>query len=105
MNAARGRSKFSGAAIGAGQLLLGIVALSVWEWLVRAGMISSFFFSRPTDIAKRVWQWISTGSILPHLAVTLEEALLSFVIGVVAGVGCGFLLARVPVLAALLEPY
>ena len=87
------------------QVLLGVLVLAAWQWLVSARVLDPFFFSRPTDVAIRVWQWVSTGSIWPHLVVTLEEALLSFVIGVTLGVGSGFLLARVPVLAALLDPY
>ena len=87
------------------QVLLGVLVLAAWQWLVSARVLDPFFFSRPTDVTIRVWQWMSTGSIWPHLVVTLEEALLSFVIGVTLGVGCGFLLARVPLLAALLDPY
>ena len=87
------------------QVLLGVLILAAWQWLVSARVLDPFFFSRPTDVTIRVWQWMSTGSIWPHLVVTLEEALLSFIIGVTLGVSSGFLLARVPVLAALLDPY
>lgn len=89
----------------ASQILLGIAALSLWQWLVSVKVLDPFFFSRPTDVASRVWQWVSTGSIWPHLSVTLQEAALSFLIGVLLGVGGGFLLARVSWLAALLDPY
>jgi len=87
------------------QLALGALFLVVWQTLVNAGKLDKFFFSRPSDVAARVWQWISSGSIWGHLAVTLTEAVLSFVIGVFLGVLLGFLLARVPLLAALLDPY
>src|SRR4051794_20394747 len=87
------------------QLLLGITIMGCWEILAGAGILDKFFFSRPSDIIGRVWQWVATGSIWGHLAVTLEEALLSFVIGVGAGIVFGFLLARVHFLADLLNPY
>jgi NitT/TauT family transport system permease protein len=87
------------------QILLGAAMLSSWQLLVGAGVVDGFFFSRPSDIAGRVWDWLSTGSIWSHLAVTVTEAVLSFGIGVALGVCLGFLLARVHWLGALLDPY
>jgi NitT/TauT family transport system permease protein len=87
------------------QILLGAAFLGAWEWGSAAGLLDKFFFSRPSDVVARVWQWIATGSIWTHLAVTLTEALLSFAIGVFSGILFGFLLARVPFLAALFDPY
>src|SRR5687768_11045526 len=87
------------------QVLLGVFALVLWQVLVSVRVLDPFFFSRPSDVFARVWEWTITGSIWTHLFVTLEEAFLSFVIGVAAGVSMGFLLARVPLLAMLLDPY
>jgi len=87
------------------QILLGAVLLLSWEGAAAAGLLDRFFFSRPSEILIRVWQWSSSGEIWEHLAVTFTEALLSFAIGAFLGVLFGFLLARVPLLAALLDPY
>lgn len=87
------------------QILLGAAFLFAWERGTASGLLDKFFFSRPSDILARVWQWISTGMIWSHLLITLSEALLSFAIGVLFGILFGFLLARVPFLAALLDPY
>jgi NitT/TauT family transport system permease protein len=87
------------------QVLLGVTFIGAWQGLVNAGKIDKFFFSRPTDIAGRIVQWLRTGSIWPHLAVTLEEAALAFAIGAVSGVVCGFALARLPRFGAVAEPY
>jgi len=87
------------------QVALGVAFLGAWEWGAASKLLDKFFFSRPSDIAARVWQWISTGSIWGHLGVTFTEAFLSFAIGVLCGVVFGFLLARVPFLSALLDPY
>src|SRR4051794_675168 len=87
------------------QVLLGASILALWQWLTTVGILDKFFFSRPVDIAKRVWEWVSSGSVLPHLTTTLSEALLAFVIGVFTGVSLGFLLARSPFLSNLLSPY
>ena len=87
------------------QVLLGVVLLSTWQTGVSAGVLDKFFFSRPSDIAARVWQMLATGAIWIHLATTMLEAALSFAIGVSTGVLSGFVLARNRFLAALLDPY
>ena len=89
----------------AAQLGLALVIVLGWEFGALAGVVDEFFFSRPSDIADRVYQWLSTGEILGHLGVTLLEAALALVIGGVLGLGIGFLLARVRTLAAVLDPY
>jgi NitT/TauT family transport system permease protein len=87
------------------QVLLGAALLGAWQALVSAGLLDKFFFSRPSEVATRVWQWLVTGTIWEHLFVTLTEAFLSFGIGAALGIGLGFLLARVVWLAELLDPY
>src|ERR1043165_5710053 len=87
------------------QLLLGTTVLAVWEALARSGKLDPFFFSRPGAIGERIVAWFRSGSIWPHLAATLEEAALAFLIGAAAGASAGFALARIPWLGALLDPY
>src|SRR5688572_30621509 len=87
------------------QVAFGGAMLLAWQGLVTAGVMDKFFFSRPSDIGLRVWQWISAGTVWGHLAVTMTEAALSFAIGVAFGITFGFLLARVGWLAELLDPY
>ena len=87
------------------QLALGAAALLAWEVGSRAHVLDPFFFSRPSDVAARVWQWATTGTLWRHLLTTFSEALLSFAIGGLLGVTSGFVLARVPFLAALLDPF
>jgi len=87
------------------QILIAAAFLSTWQILVTTGKLDKFFFSRPTDIAVRIVTWLRTGSIWPHLLVTLEEAALAFAIGAGAGILCGFALARSPKLGALADPF
>jgi NitT/TauT family transport system permease protein len=82
-----------------------VAILGAWQGFANAGKLDRFFFSRPSDIAARIVQWLRTGSIWPHLIVTLEEAALAFVLGASAGVVMGFALARAPRIGALLDPY
>jgi len=87
------------------QLLLGAAFVAAWQAGVSAKLMDKFFFSRPSDIALRVWQMFAAGTVWGHLGTTLLEAALSFVIGVSTGVLFGFVLARNKFLAALLDPY
>jgi NitT/TauT family transport system permease protein len=87
------------------QLLIAVAFLFTWQVLVTTGKLDKFFFSRPSDIATRIVTWLKTGSIWPHLFVTLEEAALAFAIGAGAGIICGFALARSPKLGALADPF
>jgi NitT/TauT family transport system permease protein len=87
------------------QAALGLSALALWQTLVSIHVLDPFFVSRPSDIAQRIARWIASGSLWGHLAVTLEESLLGLVAGAALGIGLGFVLARSPLLAAVLDPY
>jgi len=87
------------------QVLLGASALGAWQVGASLGLLDRFFFSRPSDIAVRVWDLFAQGTVWAHLATTLAEALLSFGIGAALGILLGFLLARRPMLAAVFDPY
>jgi NitT/TauT family transport system permease protein len=85
--------------------LVGGGFLGVWQWGANSGWLDPFFFSRPTHIATRVVEWVTSGSLWPHLGTTLLEALLAFVIGSLLGVSFGFTLGRLPLAARVLDPY
>ena len=86
-------------------MLLGVLFVAGWQFGVNAGILDKFFFSRPSDIAARVWKMIVAGTVWVHLGTTIIEAALSFFIGVSSGVLFGFLLARNRFLAELFDPY
>jgi len=89
----------------AGQVAIGAGALLAWQVLAARKVIDPFFFSKPSDIGARVGEWVLSGTVFPHLGTTLLEALLSFVLGVLAGVTAGFVLGRSGWLALVVEPY
>src|SRR4029079_11117946 len=86
------------------QAALGISMLTVWQTLVSLKVLDAFFVSRPSDIAQRIVQWIATGSLWGHLAVTLEESLLGLLVGSAMGISLRFFLGRVPRVARQLHP-
>jgi NitT/TauT family transport system permease protein len=87
------------------QIVLGLLLLAGWEAGVAAGWIDPFFLSRPSAIAGRVATWVGSGSLWPHLAATLLESFLGVTIGAALGVTAGFVLARSPFAARVLDPY
>ncbi|MBO0874737.1 MAG: ABC transporter permease, partial [Pseudonocardia sp.] len=87
------------------QVALGVVLLALWELGAATGVLDPFFFSRPSAIVGKMIDWVADGGIFRHLRVTLVEALLALLIGTAAGLGVGFLLARVRALAEILDPY
>lgn len=86
-----------------------VVALGGWEVAARLHWIDEFFFSKPSDVLDRLWTWIvegtSEGPLWYHLWVTMEEALLGFFTGAVAGVIAGVALGRDRVLADVFSIY
>jgi sulfonate transport system permease protein len=87
------------------QIFTFVGLMSIWQVFSATGILDPFFFSRPSDIALRIWDWLITGFIWEHLATTLIEALLAFAIGTLAGVLLGLAFARVELIAAVFDPY
>jgi len=87
-----------------------------WHLMTKPGLVpplmfdndrqAAFFFGEPLRVAGRVWAWFFVDrDIYRHLAVTLVETLLAFVIGAALGLATGLWLALAPTASAILEPY
>lgn len=87
------------------QVLTFLALMAAWEAASRTETIDPFFFSKPTDVARRMWEWVATGFIWEHLVTTLVEAMLAFLIGTLAGIVFGLAFARIELLAAIFDPY
>ena len=88
----------------------GLVVLWLVSWeLAATHWIDPFFYSKPSAIGDRLTDWFTKGtafgSIWTQLAVTLEEAVLGFLIGAVAGVVFGILLGRARFAAEVAAPF
>jgi len=104
----RGRSGSSPWIVNAVRLFLVVLWLGSWEIAARTA-IDPFYYSMPSQIWSRLVDWFtngtSQGSIWANIAVTLEEAVLGFAIGTIAGVVLGVLLGRSRFLAEVLAPF
>ncbi|BCY09840.1 ABC transporter permease [Actinoplanes sp. L3-i22] len=82
--------------------------LGSWE-LAATHWIDPFFYSKPSAIGARLGDWFTTGtafgSVWTQLFITLEEAVLGFAIGAVAGVVLGILLGRARFVAEVAAPF
>jgi NitT/TauT family transport system permease protein len=74
-----------------------------------ANVIAPFFVGSPTGVARRLWIWTTEGTaqgpLWEQIAVTLEETLMGFAIGVVLGAVFGVLLGRNRLLSEIFAPY
>ena len=100
----RGREA-SRASVLAWQTAVAIAALGLWQTLVSLRILDPFFVSRPTEIAARIVQWVSSGTLWRHLAVTIEESLIGLLAGAALGIALGFGFARSPFVARVFDPY
>jgi NitT/TauT family transport system permease protein len=104
----RARSRRRAAVI-ALRLAIFVVLIGGWELCARAGVVDPFFFGEPSKIVDQLQTWAQhgteAGSLWEQILVTLEEAVLGFVIGVILGIVCGIALGRIQLLADIFSPY
>ena len=91
------------------RLIVLVVALGGWEIAARLKWIDPFFYSMPTMIYDQLVEWMrdgtSQGSLWMQVAVTLEETVIGFLIGSIAGIFCGILLGRNKLLSDVFSLY
>lgn len=86
-----------------------VVLLLAWQALVNAKIIDKFFWGEPTGVWQQLVDWVtvgtSQGSLLDQIVITLEEAVLGFIIGSILGIVCGIALGRIQILSELFGPF
>lgn len=91
------------------RVLFLIVMIGGWELAARLKIIDPFFWGQPSGIWEQLRTWATEGTALgtlwTQILVTLEEAVLGFLIGVVLGVIFGVILGRNRFLADVFGPY
>ena len=91
------------------RVLTAVIWLGSWELTTRLGWVDKFFFSQPSEIALRLWTWISEGTALGPLwyqvYVTMEETVLGFAVGSILGIAFGVTLGGNRLLSDVFSPY
>jgi NitT/TauT family transport system permease protein len=94
--------RWAGHAVG---LLPLVCFLAAWEAASYSSPSSEFFFSRPTEVARTLFEGIRDYSLPMHTAVTTGEALAGFILGNLVGASVGISLWYSERLARLAKPY
>ena len=86
------------------RVLLIVSVIFIWELLATFGIIDTFFFGQPSAIALDMKEAFLTGEILPHIMITMQEALLGLVIGALIGIVTAYLLEKLETIAQVIDP-
>lgn len=91
------------------RILFAVLWLGSWELTTRLGWVDKFFFAQPSEIALRLWTWVTEGTALGPLweqvLVTMEETVGGFIVGSILGVVVGVALGRSRLLSDVLGVY
>lgn len=105
----RTRARRRRAVLAGARLAIVVVLLVAWQACVDAKVVDPFFWGEPRGVWADLYDWLtvgtSQGSLGDQILVTLEEAVLGFVIGSILGVVCGIALGRVRILSELFAPF
>jgi len=80
-----------------------VLAIVMWEVLIRAFHVQRFLLPKPSEIAQAFWD--ERGALWSAGWYTFTEAFWGFVLGSAAGIVCAVVLARFRSLANALMPY
>ncbi|MEJ5149584.1 ABC transporter permease [Comamonas sp. MYb396] len=91
------------------RLLVLVLVLGGWEVSACMQWIDPFFYSMPSMIWNQIVEWMrdgtSQGPLWQQVLVTLEETVIGFLIGSIAGVICGIVLGRNKLLSDVFSIY
>jgi NitT/TauT family transport system permease protein len=85
------------------RLLLIVVIIVLWQVISDVGHLS-LYMSSPTAVLSKLINWYNTGVLGTAVGVTIEEAVIGYVIGSIAGAIVGFVLGRIEFVGKLLDP-
>jgi NitT/TauT family transport system permease protein len=86
-----------------GRVLLIFALLALWQFLDDR-VLPDFVISSPTQVAARLAQDLTSSKIWNDIAVTAEEWVMGYTLGVVAGVAFGLLLGMNRLVRGIFEP-
>lgn len=87
------------------RIMLLILVLALWELCTGNGMMDAFIFSSPSRVLFCFMKMAKNGSIFRHIAVTLTETMISFLLVIVLGLAAAIMLWSSRSMSEVLEPY
>lgn len=87
------------------QIVLLIGFFIIWEVLANNNIISTFLFSKPSDIYNLFISYVSNGLLIKHIGISVYETVLGLVIGSTLGIIIAIMLWWSDTLAKILDPF
>ena len=85
------------------QVLVLVVLFGIWQLL--SMWLGTYWIGSPWGVVTRFYAGVMNGNLLQHASFTLVEAAAGFVIGAVPAIVLPFLLRRLPIVTAILDPF
>ena len=85
------------------QLLTLILLFALWQAL--SLWLGTYWIGSPWGVVTRLYDGVVTGSVLQHASFTLAEAVIGFILGAIPAAVLPFLLRRLPIVTAILDPF
>lgn len=85
-------------------ILSPLLALLLWEAVVRVGILDGRFFPPPSQISRVLWQMAASGELARHTGASLSRVAWGFLIAVGPGIALGLLIGRYRGLRAVVDP-
>jgi NitT/TauT family transport system permease protein len=86
------------------RLLFTLVWLATWQF-ASGRLVDPFWVSSPSAIAYTFWNWLWSGLLLRHLAVTFQETAIGFLFGSLLGVVLGVLIGQSETVRRTFDPF
>jgi NitT/TauT family transport system permease protein len=81
-----------------------IAFLILWEIAMPLGLVKVADISRPTLVVQSFFELAASGEIFPHLAISLKEFVIGFILSLIVGIPLGVVLGRYRFPNILLDP-
>lgn len=85
------------------QILVLVLLFAVWQAL--SFWLGTYWIGSPWGVVTRLYDGVVNGAILYHASFTLAEAVIGFIIGAIPAAILPFLLRRLPIATAILDPF
>ena len=81
------------------------VFLILWEAYIRIFHVPNYLLPGPVELAGSMVKLFTTGGVMKHIAVTMEEILSGTAVGIVIGLISGYIMAKIRFIERLVMPF
>ena len=85
------------------QLLVLVILFAIWQAL--SFWLGVYWIGSPWGVVRRFFDGVVRGDLLLQSSYTASEAAIGFVIGAIPAIALPFLLRRLPIMTAILDPF